>query len=57
MWPLGENFETHYTMLVVHTIRDQYTPFATRNIYNATVKANYIKRNIFFVIYLQICFH
>jgi len=56
MWPLGENFETHYTLMVVHTIRDQYTPFATRNIYNATVKANYIKRNIFFVVYLQTCF-
>ena len=56
MWPLGGNFETHCTLLVFHSITDQYTTFATRNIYEATVKAKYIKRNTFFVKYLKVFF-
>jgi len=56
MWPLGENFETHCAMLVYHSIRDQYTPFAIRNISKTPVKGKYIKRITLFVNYLQIIF-
>jgi len=56
MWPLQENFGTYCTLLAYHSIRDQYTPFATHNSSKATVKGKYIKRITSLVNYLQIIF-
>jgi hypothetical protein len=53
MWPLGENFETHCTLLAYHSIRDQYKPFAIRNSSKAIIKGKHIKRITLFVNYIQ----
>ena len=56
MWPIGENFATHCTLLAYHSIRNQYTPFAIRNSSKATIKGKFIKRITLFVKYVQIIF-